>query len=133
MAPHRTLKRHKRKRKESECKARSVRDVRVLLKGSLPLMTINIPVPSITSWKTTLGGLLSLFVGAMASYNDASFNAAIHDFRVQMAVVVGIIGLLAKDSNVTGGTKPSTPEAAVRVEEEKVEDKKPPLVAIGKE
>jgi hypothetical protein len=78
-------------------------------------MTINIPVPSLTSWKTTLIGTVSILLAAMQTYHDASFMVALQDPRVQMAVVVGILGLFSKDSNVTGGSVPATPEAENRV------------------
>lgn len=76
-------------------------------------MTIKLQLPA--SWKTSLGGILSLFVAAAQSYQDASPLAAAQDPRVQMAVLIGIIGFLAKDYNVAGGTKPATPEAVARI------------------
>lgn len=78
-------------------------------------MTINIP--TITSWKTTVLGLLSAFVAAMQTYNDGSITAGIQDPKVQMALLVALIGILSKDYNVTGGTVAATPEAATRVAE----------------
>lgn len=76
-------------------------------------MTINISGSALTSWKTTLLGVASLFVAAMQSYGDGTIAAALQDPRVQTAVLIGAIGLFAKDSNVTGGTvgQPSTPKA----------------------
>jgi hypothetical protein len=76
-------------------------------------VTINLNAPSLKSWKTTLGGIVSLFIAAMATYHDASWQTALHDPQVQMAVVVGVIAMFTKDSNVTGGTsgQPSTPTA----------------------
>jgi hypothetical protein len=76
-------------------------------------MNITIPTPSFASWKTTLAGLISLFLGAMQAYSLHDWGAAIKDPRVQTAVLLGILGMLAKDSNVTGGTtgQPSTPKA----------------------
>lgn len=67
----------------------------------------------ITSWKTTLSGLIAIFIGAMQSYNDQTISAAIHDPKVQLAMIMGIGLMLAKDSNVTGGTKgqPSSQQA----------------------
>jgi hypothetical protein len=78
-------------------------------------VTINLSVPNISSWRTTLVGLISAFVAAWQGYNDASFSMAIRDPKVQTAVLVAIIGILAKDSNVTGGTKAATPEAKARI------------------
>ncbi len=65
------------------------------------------------SWKTTLLGVVSLFVAAMATYMDASLAEAVKDPRVQIAVLTGLMGLLAKDWNTTGGSvgQPSTPRA----------------------
>jgi hypothetical protein len=56
---------------------------------------------------------LSLFVAAMQSMNDANIAVAVKDPRVWTAVLIGLIGLLAKDGNVTGGTvgQPSTTKA----------------------
>jgi hypothetical protein len=64
------------------------------------------------SWKTTLGGVLLLFTGAMTTYQE-TWQVAIKDERVQTAVIVGIALMFAKDSNVHGGTvgQPSSPEA----------------------
>ncbi len=65
------------------------------------------------SWKTTLLGVMSLFVAAMATYMDVTWAEAVKDPRVQQAVLVGLIGLLSKDWNVTGGDsgQPSTYKA----------------------
>lgn len=90
--------------------------MKVLVKGSLPLVTINVPVPNITSWKTTLVGIASLFVAGMQTYNEG-LQPALHDPKVWLFVLVGIGNMFAKDSNVTGGTKAATPEAHKRVEE----------------
>jgi hypothetical protein len=74
---------------------------------------MNIDIPSIASWKTTALGAASLFLAAMQTYHDPTWSIALHDPQVQTTVALGILGLLAKDSNVTGGTKgtPSTPAA----------------------
>jgi hypothetical protein len=92
--------------------------MKVIVKGHLPLVTINIPVPNISSfksWKTTVVGLLSLTLGVVQASGDGSFAAAAHDFKVQIAFIGALIGFLSKDASVTGGTIPATPEAAVRV------------------
>ena len=74
-------------------------------------MTINLKIPA--SWRTALVGVLSVFYAAMNAYGDGSLQMAIHDPKVQIAVLVALLGILAKDSQVTGGTtgQPSTPEA----------------------
>lgn len=76
-------------------------------------MTINFPPAFAKNWKTTLTGVAGFFIAAMQTYNAPTFSAAAHDPRVQMAVIVGILGLIAKDHNVTGGDtgQPSTPQA----------------------
>lgn len=64
------------------------------------------------NWKTTVTAI----VGAIASL-VGHFGFDINT-EAQMAIVTVtmlIIGLLAKDSNVTGGTTAATPEAARRV------------------
>lgn len=75
-------------------------------------MTINLNLNTIKSWKTTLIGIASLILGIIQTYNEG-WAMAIHDPKVQMAVLVGVLGMLAKDGNITGGSVgiPSTPEA----------------------
>ena len=65
-----------------------------------------------TSWKTTLAGTASLLVAAMQTYNSPSIGAAVHDPRIQTAVLIGLLGLFAKDHDVSGGTvsQPSSPQ-----------------------
>lgn len=50
------------------------------------------------NWKTSLLGILSLAVAAIAASQDSSMLAALKDFRVQLTILTGAIGLLAKDS-----------------------------------
>jgi len=76
---------------------------------------VTIKLPSITSWKTTVAGLLSAFVAAWQAVSDSSFSAAIHDPKVQIALIVFAIGVLSKDHDVSGGTRAATPEAATRI------------------
>jgi hypothetical protein len=65
------------------------------------------------NWRTTLTGLGAsfgiLFLSAIQNGGVTIKDAAI-------AAAVGVIGAVAKDAGVTGGTKPATPEAAKRVE-----------------
>lgn len=78
-------------------------------------LTINFP-GNIASWKSTFIGLASAVIAVVqASSYRGDWVAAIHDRSVQMAIVVAALGWVAKDSNVTGGSKgqPSTPEAVV--------------------
>ena len=76
-------------------------------------MTINIPTPKITSWKTTISGIASMALGVLQGTKHTTLAQAFQDPLVQFALLVGLLGIFAKDSNVTGGTKgtPSTPEA----------------------
>lgn len=68
----------------------------------------------ITSWKTTSAGIL-LIIGSIGGL----FFAPVITLPVIMTAATGTLGgiglLFAKDSNVTGGTTASTPEAAHRV------------------
>lgn len=76
-------------------------------------MTINWQTLT-ASWKTTAAGLASLALSAYAGYQGGGgFMVAIHDPKVQTLFILGVLGLVAKDGNVTGGSKgtPSTPEA----------------------
>jgi hypothetical protein len=71
------------------------------------------------SWRTTIAGLvagLPIAIDAlMTAYNAGTFTGKSGS---QLAGAIGIVlfGLFAKDSQVTGGTIPSTPEAEARVE-----------------
>lgn len=56
------------------------------------------------SWKTTLLGLGSLFLAAVQTYNAPSLQSAFHNPQVQIAMLAGALGLLAKDHDATGGT-----------------------------
>lgn len=78
------------------------------------VVTINVNMPSLlVSWKTTIVGAISLIMAAFRASNDASFAAAMHDPAFQTTVILGVLGLLAKDFNTTGGTvgQPSSAEA----------------------
>jgi hypothetical protein len=79
-------------------------------------MTINVPV-SLVSWKTSLAGVISFVVGLLQIYFNVSdgkpFKTVISNPVTLVALLSGVGLMLAKDSNVTGGTKgtPSTPQA----------------------
>jgi len=72
----------------------------------------NIRWASLTaSWKTTLTGVGAIAIGSYQAYmGPDGISGAIHDPAVLGLFATGVIGLLAKDGNVTGGTKgqPST-------------------------
>ena len=67
----------------------------------------------IASWKSTAAGIAAILIAVISASQDASLQAMALDPKVQIALVVGLLGLVAKDGNVTGGTtgQPSTPEA----------------------
>jgi hypothetical protein len=58
-----------------------------------------------TNWKTTLLGFLGAIVLAAQGYFSTQPGA----WPYVGAAIVAIFGLVAKDSNVTGGTKPTPP------------------------
>ena len=69
------------------------------------------------SWKTTVAGIVTIVIAlGSAALTLLDGNSATNpDMGALIAAFVAGIGLItAKDSNVTGGTKPATPEAAVR-------------------
>jgi hypothetical protein len=73
-------------------------------------MTINWKTLT-TSWKSSAAGIASIAIGAIQLYRGGQGIAgAIHDPVVQLFFVVGVLGLVTKDGNVTGGSKgqPST-------------------------
>lgn len=69
----------------------------------------------LASWKSSLIGLASVVLAVVSASQDATIGAMINDPKVQIALLVGILGLVAKDGNVTGGTvgQPSTPTAII--------------------
>lgn len=68
------------------------------------------------SWKSTLIGIASVVLMVITASKDPSLQAMIVDPQVQIALVVGLLGFVTKDSNVTGGSKgqPSTPTALMQ-------------------
>lgn len=69
-----------------------------------------------TNWKTTSAGIL-LVIGSIVG---VIFAPAI-TVPVIMGAATGVLGgvglIFAKDGDVTGGTKPATPEAEKRTEQ----------------
>lgn len=66
------------------------------------------------SWKTTGLGIVSLAYATYQTYmGPGGVSGAIHDPTIVGTFILGIFGLIAKDGNVTGGTKgqPSSPQA----------------------
>ena len=55
------------------------------------------------SWKTTLGGLIGILPLLLKLFG---VHLTPEELMSITAIGVGIIGAAAKDSNVTGGTKP---------------------------
>jgi hypothetical protein len=76
-------------------------------------MTINIPTPSLTSWKTTLSGVASVVLGVLQASKHTTLSEIVNDPLVWFALVIALLGFFAKDGNVTGGTtgQPSTQKA----------------------
>lgn len=64
------------------------------------------------SWKTTVGGLMTAAGLSMQASPDKTVQVI---GWVVAAIGSAVVGVSAKDSNVTGGTNPSTPEAEQRV------------------
>lgn len=72
----------------------------------------------LTNWQTTLSGLPAFITACVAVY-DALMHGkqpSADEWEIIGASVSAfLIGLNAKDKNVTGGTVPQTAEATVRV------------------
>jgi len=69
------------------------------------------------NWRTTLGAALAI-LGFLTSVGTQLYTGKF-DLALLIsawnALVIAWVGLSAKDSNVTGGTKAATPEAEARV------------------
>lgn len=76
-------------------------------------MTITIPVPSMKNWKTTLSGVVLAALGFFNAYQIHDWHLIYKDPITLALFVSAILGLSAKDNNVTGGTVgiPSSPQA----------------------
>jgi len=62
-------------------------------------------MPSIlANWKTSLTGVLIIALGALGSFLGIHVPGFSMDFGAALTMGIGL--LLAKDSNVTGGTTP---------------------------
>lgn len=67
------------------------------------------------NWKTTISGI----AGALGIYLTNSSDPKIHLLgMILTGASLLLTGASAKDSNVTGGTKPQTGEAVKRLEKE---------------
>lgn len=70
------------------------------------------------SWKTTVLGvvtIISAVAGAVKFLVDGDPATNPDFFAVWTAILAGVGLIFAKDSGVTGGTVPATPEAQARV------------------
>ncbi len=75
---------------------------------------------------TSVTGIAAIALGAYQAYmGSGGIQGAIHDPAVQGLFVLGVLGLLAKDHNVTGGTK-GQPSAKQALQEANVAPAKPP-------
>lgn len=70
------------------------------------------------NWKTTIGGVINAIAAVLAIFGvmiSPEQKEAILGGAVALATIGNaIVGLFAKDNNVTGGTKPQTNEASRR-------------------
>ena len=64
-----------------------------------------------TSWKSSLIGLLGGIILAVTTYAEGRTEPGWY----VVALLLPILGRAVKDSNVTGGTAPATPEAQARL------------------
>ncbi len=75
-------------------------------------MTINLPPSFAKNWKTTLGGVISAALGFIQAYRIHDWHQIITDPLTLGLFASALIGAVAKDNNVSGGTvpQPSSPE-----------------------
>lgn len=97
-------------------------------------MTITIPdLPKglLKSWKTTLGGAVAAALGFFQAYQIHNFHDIVRDPTTLAMFVLAVIGFVAKDGDVTGGTKgqPSTPEALQAANQAPSSDNPPVIVS----
>lgn len=86
----------------------------ILLKEhNVNLLLTLIKPKTMKSWKTTSFGILTI-IGAVVGLIFAPEITAPIIMTAATSIVGGIGLLFSKDSNVTGGTTPATPEAAHR-------------------
>lgn len=77
-------------------------------------MTINLTVPSsLTSWKTSLSGIVLGALGFFQAYQIHDWHKVMEDPTTLGLFAAAVLGLNAKDGNVTGGSvgQPSTAAA----------------------
>jgi hypothetical protein len=61
----------------------------------------------LTNWKTTVGGVALIAIAGLQMIGVSIPGIGHVDFGTSLvAMITGVIGLVAKDSNVTGGTTP---------------------------
>lgn len=69
------------------------------------------------SWQTKAAGILSIAIGAAnLAHVTAPYIPQMDSGAAITAIITGLGVFAAKQANVTGGTKPVTPEAVTRVE-----------------
>lgn len=84
---------------------------RKLAEAAAAVTEVRLMLGFLKNYKTTLAGLAAIFGAAAAIAGDPTQAG---DPGILSTILAGIGLLFAKDSNVTGGTKPQTPEAEKR-------------------
>jgi len=60
----------------------------------------------IRSWKSTIVGVASGILAILAASKHNSIQEALADGKVQIEIVIMILGLVSKDADVSGEPKP---------------------------
>jgi hypothetical protein len=99
-----------------------------LLKEQPMTIQLNLPPSFAKSWKTTLGGAAAAALGFFQAYKIHNFHDIVSDPTTLSMFVLAVIGFVAKDSNVTGGTsgQPSTAQALLDANQ-KASEANPPV------
>ncbi len=63
---------------------------------------MNILLNALANWKTSILGVLMVIIGIIQASKAPSIQAAFTDPQIQIALLAGVVGFLAKDSNKTG-------------------------------
>jgi hypothetical protein len=93
--------------------------------------TVKVPawlVRAFASWQPKLIALVTVIYGVITTTGsgDTTITALLHDQSLHYALLIAVLAWVTKQSNVTGGNKPQTPEAAQRVTQDATKDKGTP-------